>query len=87
MITDVADFPPAIRALFRVPVEAKVWAALRGRPDVSVRQLGRELGYSEYTIWNALTRLAEVGHLRREPTGPNRRIRYHAIDPSEQRIA
>jgi hypothetical protein len=43
-MTDAADFPPAVRAMIPISVEAMVWAALKADPVQSIRTIGRRIG-------------------------------------------
>lgn len=87
MMTDIAEFPPGVRAFAGIPLEARVWEVLRGNPDQSIRALTRRLGSSKDSITAAINRLVAVGYVRREGHGVGRPVRYYALDPSEQRIA
>jgi DNA-binding MarR family transcriptional regulator len=89
MLTDVADLPPAVRALVPISNEAQVWYALRIDPEQSVRGLGRRLGIPKSYVHLAVRRLIAEGLLQCEiPGSGGRPPRYRVSDkPMERRIA
>jgi DNA-binding MarR family transcriptional regulator len=89
MLTDVADLPPAVRALVPISTEAQVWWALRSDPEQSVRALGRLLGVPKTQVHEALRRLIDEGLVQCEvPSAAMRPPRYRVSDkPMERRIA
>jgi DNA-binding Lrp family transcriptional regulator len=89
MLTDVADLPPAVRALVPISAEAQVWYALRIDPTQSVRALERRLGIPKSYVHLAVRRLIAEGLLECEVPGVGPRpARYRVSDkPMERRIA
>jgi DNA-binding MarR family transcriptional regulator len=87
-MTDAADFPPAVRALIPISVEAMVWAALRSDPVQSVRSIGRRIGVSKTHVHLAVRRLIDAGLVRCETPGDGKRpARYIVSDKPMERVA
>jgi DNA-binding MarR family transcriptional regulator len=87
-MTDAADFPPAVRKLIPISVEAMVWAALRADPAQSVRTIGRSIGVPKTEVHRAVHRLIDAGLIRCEVPGARRRAaRYFVSDSPMERVA
>ncbi len=87
-MTDAADFPPAVRALIPISVEAMVWAALKADPVQSIRTIGRRIGVPKTYVHLAVRRLIDAGLVRCEIPGDGTRpARYIVSDQPMERIA
>jgi DNA-binding MarR family transcriptional regulator len=84
MMSDIGQYPAPIRAMVRLPLEARLWSALREDPNQSVRMLARRLNTQRSAVHPALTRLMKLGLLSYEvrPCG-KRPPRYRVSDHSE----
>jgi DNA-binding MarR family transcriptional regulator len=69
MPTDIAAYPPQIRALVTLPSEALVWHALHEDPQQSVRTIASRLGIAKSVVQRALARLIAIGLVQYEVRG------------------
>jgi hypothetical protein len=84
MMSDIGEYPAPIRAMVRLPLEARLWSALRDDPNQSVRMLARRLETQPSRVHPALTRLLQLGLLSYEVRACGKRPpRYRVNDHSE----
>ncbi len=79
MPTDIAAYPPEIRALVPIPHEARVWHALKANPRQSLDKLAAELGLVKSQVGYAVLRLVEIGLLEYELRGSGKRATRYRV--------
>jgi predicted transcriptional regulator len=79
MPTDIAEFPPEIRALVAIPHEARVWHALKANPKQSLDKLAAKLGLGKSQVGSAVGRLVAIGLIEYEQRPSGRRATRYRV--------